>query len=182
MYNRDFDEFVKRQHQPPPEIAAIDWEKERDEWLQHLKQLYTLVESFIAEYISAGQIQKEYRIIEMTEEYIGSYKAQEMVLKVGRQELHLEPIGRLIFRAKGRVDVVAPAGRAQLWLVDNDAKRPSDLIHINISIGKDRPRKVEQSEKQTTLAWKMVTPPPDRRLINLDPEAFFHLIMELANG
>ena len=182
MHNRDFDEFVRRQQQPPPEIAATDWEKECDEWIQHLKELYTLIDSFLAKYVSSRQIQREYRTIELSEEYIGSYKVQEMVLKVGRQTLHLEPIGTVLIGSKGRVDLVGPAGKTQLLLVDSNAKRPSDLIRVEVGTGGKTPAKIDKPAKQIKWEWRIATRAPERQFVELSQEAFFQLIMELANG
>ena len=42
----DFGAFVKRQQTD----ERVDWAKERDEWLGHLKELYEQTESFLAKY------------------------------------------------------------------------------------------------------------------------------------
>ena len=59
--NTDFDEFVKRQ-QTAVEEGLVDWSKERDDWLRHLTELYEQTESFLAEYLDAGQIKLNYAI------------------------------------------------------------------------------------------------------------------------
>jgi len=49
--NDDFDAFVKReQTAAAAEWERVDWAKERDEWLGHLKELYEQTESFLAKY------------------------------------------------------------------------------------------------------------------------------------
>jgi hypothetical protein len=48
-----------------------------------------------------------------------------MILKIGRQEIVMTPIGTLLIGAKGRVDVVGPAGRARLVLVNSQASGPT---------------------------------------------------------
>lgn len=125
MDSKDFDEFVKRQ-QDGTSVAAveIDWKKERDQWLAHLGRLYSKIESFLAKYVSSGQIRYEYRSIDLNEENIGSYTAKQMVLRIGRQEVDLVPIGTLLIGSKGRVDVRGPAGTAQILLVDRKAWGP----------------------------------------------------------
>jgi hypothetical protein len=115
---RDFDDFVKRQQPTAAETKPIDWAKQRDEWLQHLRQLYDQIETFLAEYLESGEIKRDYRDITLNEENIGSYKARQMVLNIGRQEITLTPIGTLLIGAKGRVDVVGRQERpASFWSI-----------------------------------------------------------------
>src|SRR6266705_916269 len=102
---RTFDDFVKSQQPAPDEMRAIDWTRERDEWLGSLGELYKKIEAFLAKYIEAGEITIERRDITLNEENIGSYAACRMILKIGRQEITLTPIGTLLVAAKGRVDV-----------------------------------------------------------------------------
>jgi hypothetical protein len=112
MDSKDFDDFVKRQ-QGESSVAAVEinWKKERDEWLTHLDRLYSKIEFFMAKYVSSGQIRYEYLPIELNEENIGSYAAKQMVLRIGRQEVDIVPIGTLLVGSKGRVDVSGPAGK-----------------------------------------------------------------------
>src|SRR5580698_1625711 len=126
----DFEAFVKREQTAAAEAERVDWAKERDDWLGHLKELYDQTESFLAEYIKAGEIKVHYRDIELNEENIGSYRAQQMILKIGRQEITMTPVGALFFYTKGRVDVVGPAGRARLVLVDRAASGPPRKVTV----------------------------------------------------
>jgi len=47
--NADFGAFVKRQQTAAGDGERVDWAKERDDWLDHLKELYDKTESFLAE-------------------------------------------------------------------------------------------------------------------------------------
>jgi hypothetical protein len=182
MDNRTFDEFVSRQQEPVPETTSINWEERRDEWLTHLDSLYSKVESFLSKYVSSGQIRYEYRPIELNEQYIGSYAAKQMVLKIGRQEVDLVPIGTLLIGSKGRVDVRGPAGRAQMLLVDAEVSDPRSLIHVTVGVGGKPPAAPSRPPRQIEWEWKIVTRPPERRFIRITQETFFNLVMEVANG
>ena len=48
-----------------------------------------------------------------------------MILKIGRQEITMTPVGTLLIGAKGRVEVVGPAGRTRLLLVNSKAFGPT---------------------------------------------------------
>ncbi|MGO9270800.1 MAG: hypothetical protein ACLQOO_11200 [Terriglobia bacterium] len=163
--NTDFDTFVKRQQPALEGGQPVDWAKKRDEWLSHLNELYGQVESFLAKYIKIGEIKCSYRNIALNEENIGSYSAREMVLKIGRQEITLTPIGTIVLGAEGRVDVEGPAGRTRFLLVDSRVSGPTIRV-----------------TKKIKRVWKIATSPPTIQYIELTPESLFQALMELANG
>jgi len=168
--NADFKAFVKREQTAAAEAERVDWAKERDDWLGHLRELYDKTESFLAEYIKTGEIKRSYRDIPLNEENIGSYSAPQMILKIGRQEITMTPVGTLFFFTKGRVDVEGPAGRTRLLLVDSEASGP--------------PRKVpvEAAPRDIKWAWKIATRPPTIQYIELTQESLFQALMEVANA
>ncbi len=182
MDNKTFDDFVSRQQEADSETASIDWEKERDEWLAHLDRLYSTVESFLAKYVRSGQIRYEYRPVELNEENIGSYSAKQMVLRIGRQEVDLVPVGTLLIGSKGRVDVSGPAGRAQMVLVDRKVSDLRSLVHVTVSVGGKLPVPPSKPRRKIEWEWKIVTRPPERRFVEITQQTFFDLIMEVANG
>jgi|SRR5580704_12515752 hypothetical protein len=179
--SKDFDAFVKRQQPTAAEPKPIDWEKRRDEWLQHLEELYEQVESFLDEYLKSGNIKREYRETMLNEEYIGTYKAREMVLKIGRQEITLTPIGTLIIGARGRVDVVGPAGKTRFVLVNSELSKPSITVTFRFA-GEPNPPAPEAIAKEIKWAWKIPTSPPTIRYTELTRDSLFEVLMEVTNG
>jgi len=181
MENRTFDEFVSRQQERVPETISINWEKEREEWLAHLGRLYLKIETLLGKYVSSGQIRLEYQPVELNEDYIGHYAARRMSLRIGRQEVVLLPIGTLFIGSKGRVDVVGPAGQAEILLVDSKAsERPRILV--TVGVGGKLPVAPSEPGLEIEWEWRIVTRPPERRFIEITQESLFQLIMEVANG
>jgi hypothetical protein len=179
---KEFDEFVKRQQGTPPGVDAVNWDNKRKEWLDYLDKLYKKIESLLSKYISSGQIQLEYGTVELNEENIGSYSAQDMVLKIGRQSVGVEPIGTLFLGSKGRVDIIGPGGRAQLLLVDSRRSAPTPLVQVGIGVGGKLPVLPAETPREIKWEWKIVTRPPERRFIEITQQSLFQLIMEVANG
>ena len=162
------------------EGERVDWADERDNWLRHLKELYHQTEVFLADHTKTGGIKLDYRDIELNEENIGSYSARQMILKIGRQEITLTPVGTLLIGSKGRVDVVGPAGRTRLVLVDREASGPTNKV--TVSIGKPSPPAAEAPPRKVTWVWKIATRPPTTQYIELTQESLFQALMEVANG
>jgi len=177
--NTDFKAFVKREQTAVADAERVDWAKERDDWLGHLKRLYDQTESFLAEYIKSGEIKVHYRDIELNEENIGAYRAPEMILRIGRQEITMTPVGTLLIGAKGRVDVVGPAGRTRLILADSEANGPVRKVPVSIGTPGPAPK---AAPKEIKWKWKIATSPPTIQYIELTQESLFQALMEVANG
>lgn len=195
MDNREFEEFVESQQQGATAVA-INWDQERDEWLKHLSELYREIEALLGKYISSGRIKLQYRDVELNEDNIGSYTARAMVVKIGRQDVVLRPVGTLLIGFRGRVDVEGPAGRAQIALVDGKALGVADLMHVSVSSGGRSPRvPTEKSKREEKIAkvedaldgklkwaWRIVTRPPERRFVEITQQSLFQLILDVANA
>ena len=175
----EFDAFVKRQQQVAREPA--DWARERDEWLQHLGQLYDTIESFLKDYATSGAIELLYKEVPLNEENIGSYTARQMTLKIGPQEITLKPVGTLLIGAKGRVDVVGPAGQTRFVLVNKDASRPSIKVTMIVN-GQPDVSPPKEPSKPITWTWKIATAPPRIEYIELTQESLYRALMEVVNG
>ncbi len=182
MHSNNFDEYVRRQQEASFEGPPINWEQERDEWLVYLNRLYKEIESFIGKYASLGQIRFKYQVIELNEEHIGSYNAKQMVLRIGKQEVRLEPIGTLLIGSKGRVDVVGSSGKAQILLVDSRVSDPRSLVHVSVGVGRQPPAVPRELPRKIQWEWKILTRPPERRFVELTQQSFFDLTMEVAHG
>ncbi|MGO9637376.1 MAG: hypothetical protein ACLPSO_05475, partial [Terracidiphilus sp.] len=179
MKNAAFDEFVKSQQ--VPEHPEIDWNQMRDEWLQHLDELYDRIHGFLKEYIDSGQMQLEFNSIELNEDNIGRYTARQVTLKIGRKQVRFQPVGTLLLGSRGRVDVIgAGITEARLVLVNKKFVSASDVIRISINFEGKLPSPPENEPNNIELAWKIVTRPPDRRFIELTQETLFKMIMEVA--
>jgi hypothetical protein len=175
----DFDAFVSRQQTASPQAERAYWESERKEWLDYLRKLYGQTESFLKDYVPE-RIKIDYRDIELNEENIGAYSAQEMILRIGRQEITLTPAGTLFFYTKGRVDVVGPAGRTRFVLVDSEASGPPRKV--TVTIGKPDSPAAEAAPREISWEWKIATGPPTIQYIELTQESLFQALMEVANG
>lgn len=180
--NVDFDQFVAREQAAAAETATIDWDKQRDEWLERLDALYAKIESFLTKYLSKRQIRAEYVGLILNEENIGRYEARQMVIRIGRQQVDLVPIGTLLIGAKGRVDAIGPAATAPLLLVDKKVVSPASQVHVQVGVSGRLPEMPKARTPDIEWEWKILTRPPERRFIELTQQNFFNLILEVTNG
>ena len=191
-----FKDFVQRQQQPRSGDEAIDWSKERDEWLDHLRQLYARVAEYLDEYIKGGTIKLRDSLIELNEENIGIYKAKRLVIAIGAQEIVFTPVGTLLIGSKGRVDVEGSAGKSRLVLIYKNLTHSRQMFRVTVT---DIPPRVTvstyppggnpmpspelaPSPKEIEWAWKIVTRPPAMHFTELNKETLFEMLMEVSNG
>ena len=87
------------------ERQPMDWNAERDWWLAALGELYQQMEAWLTPLREQGLVSSKKIPIQLSEENIGTYAADGLVLEFGPQAIILEPKGTLIVGARGRVDV-----------------------------------------------------------------------------
>ncbi len=191
-----FKDFVQRQQQPRSADEAIDWNKERDDWLGYLQELYARIAEYLDEYIKGGTIKLRDSMIELNEENIGAYKAKRLVIAIGAQEIVFTPVGTLLIGSKGRVDVEGSAGKSRLVLIDKNLTYSRNMFRVTVT---DNPPGVTTSTfppggnsmpspeptpspNEIEWAWKIVTRPPAMQFTELNKETFFEMLMEVSNG
>jgi hypothetical protein len=96
--------------------AGVDWDERRDNYLAAVDDLYRQIEGMLAEAVEQKTVVLQRRPKQLTENYIGTYSAQDLILAVGDEQVRFSPRGRNIVGAIGRVDVVGERGEAILIL------------------------------------------------------------------
>lgn len=89
-------------------------------WLVSLRELMSTIREWLAPLEAEGTVAISTKTKVLTEDQLGSYKAQCLVLKVGNEEVGFVPKGTLIVGAAGRVDVVGDMGEQTLILQDGE--------------------------------------------------------------
>jgi hypothetical protein len=178
MTVKEFDEFVERQQGP----ASVDWDRERDEWLAHLDELYGIVEGLLGPYTSSSQIKIAYKTIDLNEEDIGSYQARQMILRIGRQEVDLVPAGTRFIGFKGYVEAIGSAGKSSLVLANRERTSAVPRVTVRIHEGGIPAAEPVDPVAKIEWVWRILQRPPARQLDELTRENFFQLLMEVTNG
>ncbi len=180
MSKKDFDEFISMQGKVETDEKPINWDVKRDEWLNYLSQFYKQIESFLKEYVSGGKVQYSYSEKAIFEEYIGDYTVQVLNIKLGSHKVKLEPIGTNLFGAKGRVDLIGANGDVKFVLVNKNSSGPK--IKVNIQINGEEPPGKDNEPQVDEWDWRIATPPPRVKYINLNQDTFLESLMEVVGG
>ena len=185
MAAQDFARFVASQQNTTADDINADWDEVRNEWLDHLDDLHKKVIAFLQEFVANGSIRYSFKEITLNEEYLGSYRVKTMEISIGRQHVFLEPVSALLIGCWGRVDIVGSAGRAQLLLVNENAKSAADLLTVTVAEGTKKsvfPALSYPTKPPGSMFWKIAYRETRVRFAELDQEAFFALLMEVTGG
>ncbi|MCX6832206.1 MAG: hypothetical protein NT028_08765, partial [candidate division Zixibacteria bacterium] len=121
MSKKDFETFLKKHASADMRDKAIDWDREKQDWLGRIDEFYGTVQEWLKEYIDDGKIQISFDSIILNEDHIGSYETKKLHLRLASQEVVFSPIGTLLVGARGRIDMTGIAGRVRFVLVDEES-------------------------------------------------------------
>lgn len=179
MSKKDFENLLKK-HESESEETEINWSDQKNEWLQFIKDFYNSVEQWMQPFKDEGKLKYSYKKVALTEDHIGTYDVDVMVVDFAGQKLTLEPIGTLLIGTKGRIDMEGARGRIQFILADKN----SNGIKISVSTSiNGEPQKEKESRKTPQWTWKIIL--RESRKISFEDfneENFFDALMEVVNG
>lgn len=174
---KELDTFLVKQTNQIQTSKEVNWVKVKTEWLGQIDRLYSKIIAWLSQLNHSNQIQHELRNLHLNEEHLGDYPTQMLVLKLANQEVVLEPVGRIIIGAKGRVDLRGKAGEVKLLLVEPTVQS------IPIKMNRSADKKPQLSPvKNNELVWKIGGPPPVFKLTDLDENSFADALLEVMNG
>lgn len=164
-----FKQFVREQKKQA-DAAATTPEQDKQRWLESLRELEKLVRGWLAGYIDDG-VDVQTEDVLLNEEAIGTYTASQIKIRVGSHTVKLKPIGTFLIGAYGRVDMEGPRGISRLTLVPANASGPKALFNAE-----------PPPEQSVQLAWKIATPPPTIKFIDLTKDTFLDEMMRVVQG
>jgi hypothetical protein len=179
MSKKKFEDLLDK-HKTESEEKKIDWEKEKSKWIHFISQFYSTVESWFEPYKSAGKLSYEYQKIIISEDHIGNYETNVMIVDFAGQKLTMEPIGTLLIGTKGRIDMEGTRGRVQFILTDKENKG----MKVSVStFTNGEPPKKQKEKKEIDWIWKIVLKEARRvSFEEFNEDNFFSALMEIVNG
>jgi hypothetical protein len=120
--NQNLAEIFQRKHQQSAGGAGIDWDDRRNKYLAAVDDLYHQIERLLAEPLAQKTVAVQRRAKELSENYIGTYKVDDLILLVGDEQVRFSPVGRNIAGASGRVDVLGERGVPEVLIVQPDGR------------------------------------------------------------
>ena len=178
MTQAEFRDFVKRKSAERPD--NVDWVRRKADWLHELNALYEQMEKHLLPYTRTGEIQIERAKVQLREDYLGTYDADQLNVKIGFDKIFAKPVGTLLIGACGRVDLSGPRSTLKIVLADMDGSnhtvRPRDG---EVTRRSNRPFERTHAEEK---GWYITTSDPHRVVFPFSKGSFLDAIMEVSGG
>ncbi len=178
-------EDMLNQKKQAEEDREVDWNKQKDVWLDAVKSFYEQIENLLTPLKDKDLLDLYYEQIYITEEHIGIYAIDKMVIKFpDHQTVSLVPVGTLIIAAFGRIDMEGPNGTVKFLWVPKSSEGPKvrvEIIDPKISAsGLDQPKTtiIPPQERE----WKIATAPPRIQYIPITEDSFSDELMGVMHG
>jgi len=94
--------------------SGIDWETRKRDWISSVAELYQRVEGLLRSSIDAGDVSVNLVEMELTEEFVGTYRIPRLELTIGNEGVVFRPMGLVVMGADGRVDLKGARGTVTL--------------------------------------------------------------------
>lgn len=172
MGKKDFEEFLAKERENTNALRDIDRDKRKKEWIEYLEKFYQQIEGFLKEYIESEDISREYKETDLNDEMLGNYSVNTMHIRIRGRDVILEPVGTYVIGARGRVDMRGPGGTVRFVLIGWDV----------IRVGNGPKQGQEPDGNMDEWVWKIATPPPRIRYLDLNADSFLDALMEVINA
>lgn len=180
MGRKNFEEYLESQKDTNKN--DINWDLKKEEWIEEVNSFLKQIGNYFTNYKDNVVINEQSFTI--NEEYLGSYEIKKLILNFNSDTVIFTPVGRNIIGARGRIDMEGKAGKVKFVLVGEETQSPNIISSIITS-------KQEQEEHEKSLIkttnkekniWKIATPPPKIKYLELNEDSFFDALMEVING
>lgn len=178
---KDLENFINAKKEHKEEEEPIDWEAQKLEWLKELDNLYSMISIWLQPLKAKDKVKFKFESIKLTEDDIGTYDAPKMVIELPDQKIALEPIGTMLIGAKGRVNMIGEKGNIPFLLVRKNYDWPK--IRVIIHGEREFPTPpLEEDDKKEPIewVWKIATPPPRVKFLELDGDLFSDALLSVA--
>ena len=170
---KDLEKLLTENGDSKSEQIKIDWDAEKHKWLEAVRDFYNDVESWVGK---LPNLKIEYKVHTITEENIGRYEINKMIITMLNQHVTLEPMGSNLIGAYGRIDSKGKKGLVKFVLVPRKFQSPK--IIVSIRDGEEVPPLLPKTdESKLELVWKIATPAPHVKFIDVDGDAFSDVLM-----
>lgn len=112
--NQKLTDLLRKKQRQAASGASVNWDDRRDKYVAAVRNLYQQIETILAEPLKRKAFTLARRPKQLTENYIGTYSVDDLILAIGDEQVRFSPAGRNIAGAAGRVDVIGERGEATL--------------------------------------------------------------------
>lgn len=125
----DLSDFLRKK-QEDYEQEQTNWLQIKEQWQQQVKEFMAQINNWLKPLAQQQLLNLQEGQIQLDEEHIGSYEATTLEITIGGKRIKIQPVGRLIIGALGRIDISSSKGsyivlyhEQQGWIYRNAHRR-----------------------------------------------------------
>lgn len=100
------------------EEPKIDWDDRKNKWINSVNDFYNNVNKWLYPFTVQSLLQIKMKEVLVSEEYLGTYKMNQLDILIGNDIISLIPRGALVVGGNGRIDMRGPKGEVSLFQKD----------------------------------------------------------------
>lgn len=112
-----FSDFLKKK-KAENQQEEVNWKNVKSDWQQQLKLFMNHIENWLSSHKSE-MIEVKKKSITIQEDHLGLYDVPSMELTIASEKIEIQPIGRLIIGAKGRIDIISSYDKYIVLFLDD---------------------------------------------------------------
>ncbi len=152
-------------------VRTIDWEKKKQNWIEQLSFLYQEIEQWLKD---MEEIKIQRQQVWISEEYIGRYQVDRLLIYVGDNLVAFTPRGTLVIAARGRIDVCSSDNKRAMIVLEKKGERPKIIVSIN-----SEPPPPQPESEVTEYEWLIVDEEKRKKFVILSEDTFTDFIADL---
>ena len=163
----------------------INWEERKQLFIEKVNEFYNIIDKYLEPFKEKIEIKDEE--ITIYEEKLGSYKVKKRIMNIKNNIVEFIPVGTVLIGAWGRIDMEGPYGSVKFVLVPENRYAPK-VETLMLLTKEDRKKWEEKLKKEAEKiesmkkVWKIATPPPNIKYLDLNEDIFFEKLMEIIDG
>mgnify|MGYP003367003965 CR=1 FL=1 len=125
----DLSDFLRKKQQDY-EQEQMNWQNVKEQWQQQVREFMDQINSWLKPLVQEQLLNVQEGEICLDEEHIGSYATSTLEIVIGGERIKIQPVGRLIIGALGRIDISSSKGsyivlyhEQQGWIYRNAHRR-----------------------------------------------------------
>jgi len=99
-------EFFRKKSEED-EKQKVDWENEKQEWLETIETFNKQIIDWLKEPIKEKLVTSHTEELNISEYLMGNYQAPSLVITSGKEIVSFKPIGKLVLGFNGRIDMAS---------------------------------------------------------------------------
>ena len=177
MGKEKFEEFLK---QVDTQNDQVNWEERKQYFIEKVDEFYSIIDGYLKPYRDKIKIQDNK--ITIYEDKLGSYEVKKRNVIIKDNIVEFIPVGTNLIGAWGRIDMEGSGGSVKFVLVPKDSIAPKIKVKILLTDEDKKIKKETDTAKNIKKVWKIATPPPNIKYLDLDEDIFFDKLMEVIDG